>query len=1185
MPNWTKEQGEAIYADEKNILVSAAAGSGKTAVLTERIVTMLTREENPVEADGLLVVTFTNAAAAEMRERVINKLNDRLKSEPENKLLRRQLSLIHTASITTIHSFCLNIIRENFIPAGVDPAFKIADTTENEILKLEAVAEAFDEMFEDEAHAEAFIRLSDNYSNGKNIDSLSDIATDVYDFAISLPEPEKWLDTSSGRFGTEEDFDSGFYAEIITEHAKNALGLIVSEYEGLIEKAENDDDVPAVSLLLKEEKSMFSEGMKCNTYSELYEFFQNIEFKAFPRVKKEYMPVWREQIKAVRESIKDTVRKKITESFFNLSAEEQKKAMKELAPLVAAFSEFIKKIIKIFNEKKAKKNILNFNDLEHICYRLFVDENGKRTEIAKQTEKRFSEILIDEYQDTSRLQEAIFSAIHNENRMFMVGDIKQSIYRFRNTDPLLFRSKSDRFVQKKGENCRKILLSKNFRSRKEVIEAVNFFFLRLMSRGAGEVDYNEEEKLYSGASFAECVNPINPSCEICITDRAMEAEEDETLAELSAAELEAEVAADKIEELISGGYEITDKGTARKISYKDICILMRSTKGTAAIFAEVLAKRGIPVFSDAGGVFLNSGEIDTVMNFLKVTDNPHQDIPLIGVLRSPLFYFTTNELAEIRAQKPESDFFTALLERSLKTDETAKRINAFLTELNGFRLKAKVLPTHELIWEIYMKTGIYDYVGATKNGALKQANLRVFYTRAQEYDSTGFKGLYSFIRFIEGYKETGSDFSAAKLVGEEQDVVRIMSIHKSKGLEFPAVILACTGKRFNMRDVQKPFLYHANLGFGPKMVDDVLRITYPTAAKSAIASVITGETLSEEMRILYVALTRAKEKLIISGCVNKLQTAVSKWLLGENGSFKIDKQRALSASSYLDWIGMCLLNHPQAKVLLEKEEHKTACFESNASFKINIFAPKSETTEKNAEKTEENAETADIPRILELINKKYLKESYLNIPSKITVTELKRRMAEEEESFYLFKPDFAEISSEQGVENAAKLGTAYHTVMEHMDFSRDVSKTAVMKKTEELKNEGFITEEEQKNIDIDKISRFFTSDIFKRIRKVEKIEREVMFAIKEKACDLGIANSEAEVVVQGVIDLAAISENEVFILDYKTDRNITEAEAAEKYKIQLMCYGFAVKKLYKKEAKTAYIYLFETGKTAEVSLE
>lgn len=1189
MPVWTNEQLDAISANENDILVSAAAGSGKTAVLTERIAKLLTDSKNPLSPSELLVVTFTNAAASEMRERIILKLTEKMELEPENKLIQDQLAQIGSAAITTIHSFCLNMIRENFILAGVDPAFKIADTTENDLLKLESIREASDEMYEDPEFSDGFIKLSESYSQAKNMDSFLDLASGVYNFVMSLPDPIKWLDKSAEMFKIKNSFDETVHAELICENTKNTLKFIISEYNSIIKKAENDSDVPAVALLLKDERQKFKDALLYNSYTEFYSFFSTLSFKNFPQTKKEYEPIYREEIKAVRDNIK-TKASSLSEKFFNISSEKQAEVFRSLYPCVLAFSEFIKRIIKRFDEKKEKKNILNFNDLEHICYRLFVDEYGNRTNLAEKTAERFSEILIDEYQDTSRLQESIFSAIHSKNRLFMVGDIKQSIYRFRNTDPLLFRDKSESFSKEKGSKKRKILLSKNFRSRENVLSSVNFLFLRLMSEKAGEIDYNEDEMLNIGGKFAECLNPLPFETEVNIIDKKLEyiPEEDEDtsedlIMEMSTAEIEAEHIADKIEELISEGYLVSGKEDARKICYRDICILMRSTKNTAEIFSEVLANRGIPVFSDTAGGFFESGEIDTVMSILKIIDNPHQDIPLISVLRSPVYNFTTNELATIRSSSKKCDFYDALVSRSVLSDELGEKISDFLRDLSFYRLRAKTLMVHELIWEIYSKSGIYDFSGATKGGNIKQANLKNLYVRASEFDKSGFKGLYSFISFMEEYHQSGSDFSSAKLISEEHDVVRIMSIHKSKGLEFPVVILASCGKKFNTEEKRSPFLYHPNFGYGPKYVDSVLRVSYPTGARSAILSVLTEEALSEEMRILYVALTRAKEKLIISGTLNNLQSSINKWKLGEDGEFKIAGKRALSASSYLDWIGMCLLNHPDGSPLKTELTESFKIFDDKSKFKINILPPYISPKEKSLEKENTKENEADIEEVLSLVNSEYPYKESLGIPSKITVTELKRRVLEEEAGVNLYKTAFTSPAFQ--TLSGAERGTALHTFMEHADFSGDISENGLLNQANVLYKKGFLTENEKNCLDILKLQEFFKSDLFKKIRSSKEIKREVMFAVKEKAKRLGIANSDSPVLVQGVIDLVLINDDEITIIDYKTDKNLSPEDATQKYRVQLVCYNMAVEKLFGKKAKHAYIYLFDTGKTAFVSLD
>ena len=1185
MPRWTTEQESAITACEKNILVSAAAGSGKTAVLTERIVNKLTDGENPLAASSLLVVTFTSAAASEMRERIVSKLTEKMEAEPENELIRKQLALIDTATIATIHSFCLNMIRENFIASGVDPAFKIADPTQSSLIKKEAIEETIDEMFDDETFSDGFLRLCENYADVRRSGALFELINKIYDFVMSLPDPVLWLDRAAEAFCATKKTSDSPYIEIALKNAKEVLGAIVLKYNAIIKKAENDDDVPEVFSLLISERETVKKALGFTRYSDFYHFFDKLSFADFPRAKKGFSPVHREEIKQGRDEIKKLLGSLLKEKYFNLSEDELEEVKNELYPSVLALSETVKRVIKNFGEKKAKKNLLDFNDLEHICYRLFVDENGNKTELAKKTGERFAEILIDEYQDTSRLQESIFASIGEESHTFTVGDIKQSIYRFRNTDPLLFRNKCDLFLKEEGEENRKILLTKNFRSRENVLSSINYIFSRIMSRDAGEVDYNEDERLNPGADFAESVNPLDSICEINIIDRALETESEEETEDLSTAEIEAELIADRISELITQGFEINDRGKTRKITYRDICILFRATKN-ADIYTEVLSERGIPVFADSASGFFEAGEVDTVLSFLKIADNPYQDIPLLAVLRSPIYNFTTNDLAKIRAEKKNTDFFDALVKISAKTDdELGKRAALFLKELYEYRLRAKTVSTHEFLWEFYMKSGFYDYVGAEKNGKLKQANLRNLYVRAAEYDKTGFKGLYSFVSFLEEYKGAGSDFATAKLIGEEMDVVRIMSIHKSKGLEFPVVILGGCGKEMNMQDSKGSFLFHPELGYGPKYVDRALRITYPTAIKTAVSTVIKNECLSEEMRILYVALTRAKEKLIITGCVRNLTKSVLKWKAEDSGKKKIEPFRAQNAKSYLDWLGMCLINHPDGKALTENLDEKPPVFEDSSRFKINVLPAKIELREKAEDKQEKPEKKSDTEDILELIKAEYAHKDELGIPSKITVTELKRKLSEEEkEGHFLYKKEPQKEDGGKKI-NAAKRGIAFHMVMEHIDFSKTADSLFIKKTAENLYAKGFLDEDELNSLDIEKIGLFFKSDLYNLVKNAKEVHREVMFAIKETAKDLGLAESDAKVLIQGVIDLCLVYDDEIIIVDYKTDRNITPDEAAKRYRVQLICYAMAVKKLFAKSAKSAFLYLFESGEFAQVNLE
>ncbi len=1174
---WTAAQKAAIDAKGSNLLLSAAAGSGKTAVLVERIIKMVTDEQNPIDADKLLILTFTKSAASEMRERVMAALSEKLAENPESENLSRQLILAQKASITTIHSFCNELIRTNFNLVGCDPNFRIADTTEDKLLRAQALTETVDEMYEDDEFGDAFAQFIMCYSNVKRDDAILELIDSLYSFSMSLPNPFEWLDKSAEKLKCQnvESFDKTDWAKIIVSYFKEKLSRFIFEYDFCIKKSNTDDGGEVLSKFLSAEKAQLEALLKIDGFSRLRAGAESVVFEKIVAQPKGSTPVYRDMIKNLRDNLKKSFSALCSE-VFNLSGDEELDVASELYPMMRALSETVKRFSKRFDEKKEKKNILNFNDLEHKTYSLLVDDSGKSTPLAESVKDKYHEILIDEYQDISRLQEAIFEAIKKENNLFMVGDLKQSIYRFRNTDPVLFKQKKEQFEERADAVNRKIILSKNFRSRSHVLDGINFLFERIMSESVGEIEYDEEEKLYFGADYEEDPSIIN-ELNIIDTKEINDADDEETYESIA---LEATLVAKKISELFENNIMIKGSDGHRKIKYRDICILLRSPKDRAEVFAEILAEKGIPCYSDKSGSLLDSAEIETIMAFLRIIDNPHQDIPLLSVLRSNIYRFSTNDLAKIRVCKKRVTFFEAMCKKAEDKDETGKKTKAFLNELDAFRKKAGFLPVSELIFHIYMQTGFYDYQLALDNGEIKQRNLRLLYIRAGEYEKTGVKGLYGFVNFIDEYKGGGGRYDAARDIGEEHDVVRIMSIHKSKGLEFPVVFLCNIGKKFDKRDLNKSVLFHAEVGYGPKFVDLSRGITYPNGIRSAVSIKKELEMISEEMRILYVALTRAKERLIIIGAAsNGVDRLINKYAVLKSSKKKLEKFKAEEAGSYLEWFIAALINHPDGEPLRARTDEEIFVLEDKSRWKINIFDSSDDfLDEEQIDEKTEKQEKADISKIIEKVRWEYPYRQDISVPTKISVTELKRKLYEEtdENCVYLYKAK----SEDKSYLSAKEIGTAFHTVMEMLDFKSVSGTDDIKSKIAELKEAGVLSEAEAEAVEAEKIALFFESETGKLLKKAEKIEKEVMFAINIKADEIfKDYEGDAEVMLQGIIDCVFFADGELNLLDYKTDKADEAAEIVSKYKIQLDMYAKAAEIIYKKKVSKKMLYLFDKNQS------
>ena len=900
-----------------------------------------------------------------------------------------------------------------------------------------------------------------------------------------------------------------------------------------------------------------------------------------------------------------------------------------------------------FNKKKKEKNILDFNDLEHLCLKILSDRDQSGNIIPSKTaiefKNLFEEVLVDEYQDSNNVQETIIGLVSKRNdecpNVFMVGDVKQSIYRFRQAKPELFMDKYMRYTLEESNN-RKIQLYKNFRSRKEIIDGVNYIFGEIMSDTVGELEYTNDESLNLGASYSKSKDKnviLGGPIEVNIIDKAIEDsdknkekvdEDDFESDEIEGVNLEGKIIAKRIKELMDNRgdniFKVLDKETGeyRSIKYKDIVILLRATKNWSESILDELGKEGIPAYADTGSGYFESIEIRTIMSLLRVIDNPMQDVPVIALLKSPIMGFSVEDLSIIRLIDKEKYFYENILyivENSICTisEELVKKCNRFIEKLNIWRNKSIYMPIDELIWYLYMDTAYYGYVGAMPNGVLRQANLKILFQRAKQFEQTSFKGLFNFINFINKLTNSSGDMGSAKILGENEDVVRIMSIHKSKGLEFPVVFLCGTGKQFNLMDLNKSILYHDELGFGPDFVNIEKRVSIGTIAKEAIKKKMKLETLSEEVRILYVACTRAKEKLIITGTVSNMQKSIEKWMSSASlDNNTILASEVLKGKSYLDWIGMCLCKHNDGKVLREKIYASNEISKDDQSkWDIKLFGrndilinnKKDQLKEEKEVKLnvlEEDYDEDIYSEINKRLSYKYpLKES-TRLKSNISVSDLKKRNAEITDQYIqhisleevkvtdnktVITPKF--LQKEKGL-TAAEKGNAIHFVMKKIDLDRVSSLSEIKEQIKYLYENEFILEEEMKVINPYKIMSFFKSGLGKMMIELhksgEKIYREFPFYTEISSIDIDNTLSkdyESEKVrLQGIIDCFFEYNGEYIILDYKTDyvsdNNIEELQ--KKYIKQIDYYDNAIFKITGKRVSRRYLYSFYLEKVIEI---
>ena len=1158
-----------------------------------------------------------------MRERILDAIYKKLEENPESVNLQRQINLLNKANICTIHSFCLDVIRNNFYEIDIPSNFRIGDTTEIEMIKNDVIDEIFEEKYME--NDEGFIKLIETYTDYRGDEKLQDIILGIYKYIQSNPFPEKWLEEKIEDFNidTNEDFSNTIWGKIILQHLKDEINSMVIK----LEKIRNDTlkfyELEKFSSVLQEDINNLK-SINLSNWDIAYENMKSLSWTKWPVDKKVTIDL-KNEAKDIRDSIKKDFSKillKYNSKEANLDILKMYDILKEIKKLVIEFS-------KIFSSKKKEKNIIDFNDIEHFALKILVDENGERTEIAKKYIDVFEEILIDEYQDSNLVQEKILTSISKGNNIFMVGDVKQSIYKFRQARPELFLDKYEKYDVKSGLNVKsvgeKIQLFKNFRSRKNVLDITNLVFENIMSKKLGDVEYNEEEYLNFGADYPDPEENIEYSgiAELNIID-LKEKEDDiykETIEEVNDndnqeriedAVLEARFVANRIQEILDSDYHVYDRKKGyRKVKAKDICVLLRATSVLAPIYEKEISEKGISVFSDSSSTYLESMEVQTIMSLLKIIDNPMQDIPLITVLRSNIFSFTDNDLIQIRLCDKKCSFYESMIKSRLNVDNILRhKIDMVLEKLKKWKNEEEYTPLNEFIWKLYLETGFYNYVALLPNGNLRQANLKMLFEKAKQYEKVSFKGLFSFINFIDKVKTSSGDMSAAKIVGENDDVVRIMSIHKSKGLEFPIVFLSSTGKKFNMQDLNMPILIHQDIGFGIQYIDSEKKIEYPTLTKEAIKIKSREETISEEMRVLYVALTRAKEKLIITGMskdIDKELKSKEKMLEifnKENLEEKLNFNLVGKYSSYLDWLELVYEYNKKREIdniinlKIYNKDELISKLSNDSVEEINLI----EKIKDDIEKAENINEADKIERaknkeeILTKLKWKYKYERKSKIPTKTSVTKLKEIELEnlsydiediinnvrdnkngiktnKEYALLSDKPKFMEETESL---NSAQKGTIMHLCVQLLDESKNYSFDDLKEFIQDLTNRNIISKQEADSVNIHTLYKYTKSELWNDLREAREIHKEEAFYINVDAGTIFDDAEEGEnILVQGIIDLYYIDkEGKVILVDYKTDYvpdgDVSKLE--EKYKVQLELYKEALEQALERKVDKAMIW-------------
>lgn len=1196
---FTKEQQEAIEYRDKNLLVAAAAGSGKTSVLVERIIRRILVDN--IDVDKLLIVTFTKAAAGEMRERIYSSIQAKLQENINTTRLLEQQALLSKSYITTIDSFCQNVIRSNFIESGIDSSYRVADESEMLLIKEEVIDEVLEKWYEKKDPF--FYNLVETYGSSKTDENLKKIILDIHSFVQSFPWPASWLNEQRSRLNPKKYKDFGE-----TQWGRDALSYLTVTLEGILNEAKRikalakENNITGYYNTFESDENMIREiyeKSKDATWNDAFDLLNSVSFERLARVKTGEDKDYAEKLKSLRDKIKKSLSGLVLDIFggYKEAAMEDMELMyKDIRKLIHLVKYFSYRL----QEEKKERKILDFPDMEHMALNVLAKRKGHEiipTEVALKYRSQFEEIYIDEYQDTNLTQETILNVIARDNNKFHVGDVKQSIYSFRQARPDLFINKYNDYAVNTEKN-KLIKLYKNFRSRRDIVGSVNYIFSRLMNEMTAEMNYTEDEYLNYGAEYYN--DDFNSHCELLIA-----AESDKGIK--ASAETEALLIANRIKRLFKEEHKVFDTRTSsmRNIQLRDIVILMRSVSSKADIYRQIFAREGIPLFYEGRGGFFACLEISVVLAFLRIIDNPLQDIPLITVLRSPMFSFSDAELALTRLAGKDMLFYDALLEyeKQGNSDSLKEKIKGFRVLLEKYREFGTIYTTAELIWEIITETGYYTYVGLCEEGEKKQANLRLLFEKAANYDSGSNKGIFRFINYIENLKRKEGDMAEAMAISEGMNVVRIMTIHRSKGLEFPVVFLSNTAQDFSNNDITGRLVKHKTLGLGPSCFDKERKIIYPSVIKKIISRRIIADTKAEEMRILYVGLTRAREKLIVTGCIKEDAATYldNMSLLCDYDTHLPLNYSIIESANMLDWISMALSYHH----INGMTDPKTKC-----DWDIEFFTAEDIENGKLPDIIEAQSEPEDIrqeedsetdQKIRSVLEWSYPYKELSSVPSKLSVSDVKRYGEEIFEDEYSLNnrettfnglPDF--MDTKVSDISAALKGTLIHACIQQINFKslKGVTDRAAVKEyvkilIDNMVRSGFITELHAKAIEQSIIVNFILSPFAERMMNADKLFREVPFTIVKEWGTIYDSDDHGNetVAIQGIIDCYFEENGRITVVDFKSDyvgSRSDEQAIAEKYRTQVNLYREALEIITGKEVNEAYIYLLRSGSVVKI---
>lgn len=1199
---WTNEQQAAIDSRGQTLLLSAAAGSGKTAVLVERIIRRLLDKEYPIDITELLVVTFTKAAAAEMRDRIGTALMKAL-SETKDPRVERQLALLPSAQISTLHAFCQHVIRKYFYTIDLDPAFSIAGEEELNLLRRQVLEDVFLSYYEDDEKASILYPLADMFGSDRGDDILMDTVSRMYTYARSLAWPEHWLKEAARAYDVAPDavIDDMVWAGPIKDAVRRILEEDAHLYDGVLyHLRQREAFAPACDTFVAEQAAL-RQAAQARSWNDLSRFVRAIDFprlKSLRKLSDDDKAVW-ERCKKVRDDVKKDVIKTLQSVYFSATPEEWLDGMRAMKPVMDGLVTLTLDFAKAYGAAKKEKGWIDFSDLEHFCMQILLapdasPEHPVPSAAAEELRSQYEEVFIDEYQDTNGVQELITRLVSGEDNRFMVGDIKQSIYRFRLADPTLFLEKYQSFSRDEKAVQRCIDLGRNFRSVPVVLDAVNAVFSRAMTAEAAGMDYGEREKLYAGRQAPDDERWIGGPVEVDIVPTPSDEEDDDGS---TAFEKECRFIAGRIGELLASGRMAARKdGTLEPLSYRHIVVLLRSMAGKADVLIQALQEGGTPSYAEQSGGYFAAVEVQVMLALLRCIDNPEQDLAMAAVLRSPLVGLDETALAGVRLAGDGTLWqnlpaFVASLPDGVDEKEDLQQ---FMAAFDSWRTYSRRHGVAELLQRLYDDTAYVDFVGAMPGGDVRQANLKALYDRARQYEEAGFRGLFRYLQLMDKMKEDGLDLAPAKVVSEKEDVVRIMSIHKSKGLEFPVVFVADMGKAFNRRDTQDQILFHNRLGIGLKQYDPEWRISYPTLIWSGIAAQLRWEGTAEEERILYVAMTRARDQLILTGHSSHIDRDWQRWTSHLNPA---------QAKSYFDWVMPAALAPFGAKA--DADYARPGAAWQDAVWQVRIAkAVPAGTVEEGAYDGEPRLEAmrrgdltgTPVPSWLdEQLSWQYAYPQAVRTAAKFSVSEVKRRYQElhsdelqdeaalsvpaaavippapgEDDAFAALPPWLA---GEEAAVSGAQRGTALHKALQYITPAADQTTATLRREIDAFVRQGLLSREEAKLVYVPVLAAFCQSDIGRRMAESPELHREYPFTVLLAGGDpLPETETGEQILIQGVIDCLFREDDAWILVDYKSDRLETADAFRRRYAVQLALYKRAVEQITHRPVEETYIY-------------